>query len=189
VCGAQFTPTPVVPTATSTATPTSTPTATPTPTLPMGSCGNGLLQQGETCASCPEDCEISACTPSGSTATFAVALNGSRTPTDAAVELAYRSSVISIPGSDSDVTVRQRVRFAPPPPTTFIVNDLDYAVDIASLRAAGLPTAPKAFATARFDECSGATSPTVDDLSCIIVRCADTAGAIPGCTCVVTAQP
>jgi len=189
VCGAQFTPTLVIPTATSTATPTSTPTATPTPTLPMGSCGNGLLQQGETCASCPEDCEISACTPSGSTVTFAVALNGSRTPTDAAVELAYRSSVISIPGSGSDVAVRQRVRFAPPPPTTFIVNDLDYAVDIASLRAAGLPTAPNAFATARFDECSGAASPTVDDLSCIIVRCADTAGAIPGCTCVVTAQP
>ncbi|HSP99119.1 MAG TPA: hypothetical protein VL049_17995 [Candidatus Dormibacteraeota bacterium] len=189
VCGAQFTSTPVVPTATQTATPTSTPTASPTPTLPVGSCGNGLLQPGETCESCPADCQVAACTPSGATFTFAVALASSRAPTDAEVELAYRSSVISIPGSGSDVTVRQRVRFAPPPPTTFMVDDLNYAVDITSARALGLPTAASLFATAKFDGCSGAFPPTVDDLSCIIVRCADASGAIPGCSCVVTAQP
>ena len=61
--------------------------------------------------------------------TFAVALASSRPPTDAAVELAYRSSVVSIPGSGSDATVRQRVRFAPPPPMSFTVDDLDYAVE------------------------------------------------------------
>ncbi len=187
-CGAQFTPTPVIPTATVTVTPTTTPTATPTPTLKEGSCGNGLLEPGETCSSCPADCEVAVCTPSGETFTFNVALASARAPIDAAVELAYKSSVISIPGSGSDVTVRQRVRFAPPPPTTFLVNDLDYAVNISSARSAGLPTAPAPFATARFDGCGGEPAPTVDDLSCIVVRCADAAGAIPGCACVV-AQP
>lgn len=188
-CGPAFTPTPVVPTMTATRTPTNTPTASPTATLPPSSCGNGLLQPGETCVSCPVDCEVAACTPSGSTFTFAVALGGARAPTDAAVELAYRSAVISIPGSGNDVTVRQRVRFAPPPPTTFVVNDRDYAVDIASMRANGLPAAPSPFATARFDGCSGAAAPTVDDLSCIVIRCADASGTIGDCRCIVTAQP
>jgi cysteine-rich repeat protein len=189
LCGAQFTPTPVIPTATVTATPTSTPSATPTPTLPPASCGNGLLQPGETCASCPQDCQVAACAPSGTTFTFNLALAGSRQPTDTAVRLAYRSGVISIPGSGSDVTVRQRVRFAPPPPTTFLVDDLNYAVDISSVRPGGLPTAPAPFATARFDGCTGAPTPTVDDLSCVVVRCTDATGAIAGCACVVTAQP
>ena len=77
-------------------------------------------------------------------------------PANISVELAYRSSVISIPGSGNDLTVRQRVRFAPPLPQSFIVNDLDYAVDITSLLSSGLPSAPKPFATADFDDCSGA---------------------------------
>ena len=186
ICGAQFTPTPIIPTPTITATPTSTPTATPTATLAPLSCGNGLLQPGETCASCPEDCQAAACTPSGSTFTFTIAFAGSRQATDGAVQLAYRSSVISIPGSGNDVSVRQRVRPAPPVPTTFTVDDLNYAVDIASDRALGLGTP---FATARFDGCAGESTPTVDDLACVVVRCADAAGAIPGCTCVVAAQP
>jgi hypothetical protein len=135
------------------------------------------------------DCQVAACTPSGATFTFAVALASSRIPTSVEVELAYRSSVISIPGSGSDVTVRQRVRFAPPPPSPFTVNDLNYAVDITSVRTLGLPTTPSPFATAKFDECTGADPPTVDDLSCIVISCADASGAIPGCGCVVTAQP
>ena len=188
-CGAQYTPTRVIPTATVTATPTSTPTATATPTLPPSSCGNGLLQPGETCDSCPADCQAAACVPSGATSTFALAITASRQPAEVAVQLAYRSAVISIPGSGSDVTVRQRVRFAPPPPTTFMVDDLDYAVDIDSIRAAGLPTGTAPFATARFDQCTGAPPPTADDLSCVVVECVDASGAIPGCACRVTAQP
>lgn len=178
-CGPAFTPTPQRPTA--------TPTVTFTPT-PMTMCGNGLLEPGETCTSCPEDCQPAACTPSGTRSKFAVAVSSSRVPANISVELAYRSSVISIPGSGNDLTVRQRVRFAPPLPQSFIVNDLDYAVDITSLLSSGLPSAPKPFATADFDDCSGADAPTVDDLSCVIVRCSDAAGAIAGCACVVSPQ-
>lgn len=188
-CGAAFTPTPNVPTRTATPTPTSTPTATPTWTLPPDSCGDGLLQPGETCASCPADCQPAACTPSGATTTFALAASSRRAPSDLEVQLAYRSSVISLPGTGSDASVRRRVRFAPPVPSTFVVTDLDYAVDIVSQRAMGLPTAPSPFATAQFDDCSGQAAPTVDDLSCVVVRCSDGTGDIPGCTCVVSPQP
>lgn len=189
VCGPAYTPTPVVPTATATRPATSTPSSTPTATLRPDSCGDGLLEQGETCASCPADCQPAPCTPSGTTTAFAVAVNAVRPPTDIAVQLAYRSAVISIPGSGNDISVRQRVRFAPPPPTSFTVNDLDYAVDIRSTRGAGLPTHPSPFATARFDACSGQPAPTADDLSCSVERCTDAAGAIAGCACVVAPQP
>jgi hypothetical protein len=47
----------------------------------------------------PEDCQPAACTPSGTTSTFAIAVSSSRQPTNVAVELAYRSSVISIPAA------------------------------------------------------------------------------------------
>jgi len=186
LCGAAFTPTPILPTATATQTPTATPSPSPTPTLPAASCGNGLLQQGETCTSCPADCAPAACTPSGATVTFAVtADSGGTQATRVVVQLAYRSSVISIPGSGSDTSVRQRVRFVAPVPQPFLVDDLDYAVDIDSTRAAGLPGR---FATVRFDTCSGAPAPTVDDLTCFLQACVDAAGPIPACACSVAAQ-
>jgi cysteine-rich repeat protein len=188
MCGPAYTPTPVVPTVTVTATRTNSPTASPTATLKPESCGDGLLEPGETCSACPADCEPAACAPSGTTSTFSIAISGSRQASDVAVQLAYRSAVIGIPGSGNDVSVRQRVRFAPPVPSSFTVADLDFAVDIGSLRAAGLPSAPSPFATARFDDCSGAPAPTVEDLSCVVERCSDAAGAIAGCACVVTPE-
>jgi len=188
VCGARFTPTPVLPTATPTVTRTPTPSPSPTPTFDEGACGNGLLEPGETCTTCPADCAPAACTPSGETATFSVALQSGRAPTRARVLLAYRSSALSLPGSGSDVSVRQRVRFVAPVPDPFMVNDLDYAVSVDSTRSAGLPAAPAAFVTARFDLCAGAPAPTVEDLACSLELCSDAAGAIADCRCEVRAQ-
>jgi cysteine-rich repeat protein len=183
VCGVQFTPTPIRPTATATASPT--PTATPATT----SCGDGLLEIGETCATCPAACEPAACAPTTTTVTVSLTLSASRAPAEAAVQLAYRSSVISIPGSGNDIAVRQRVRAAPPIPSSFTVADLDYAVDIQSARAAGLPFTTAPFATARFDRCDGAAAPTVDDLACFVLTCSDSVGPIADCRCVAALQP
>lgn len=180
ICGDRFTPTPIRPTATATFTPTATPTPLAT------TCGDGLLEPGETCDSCPDDCVAAPCTPSGETATFALTINGARTPSQVNVQLAYRTTVLSLPGTGNDVSVRQRVRAAPPIPTSFTVNDLDYAVDIQSVRMLGLPSP---FATARFDTCAGAAPPTVDDLACVVSTCADGSGAIPGCACTLARQP
>lgn len=183
LCGPLFTPTPPP----ATPTPTRTPTQTPTPATTV--CGNGLLEPGETCLSCPDDCQPAPCTPDGTTASFAVAAaTAGRAPTQLAVRLAYRTTVVVIPGSGSDVAVRQRVRFAPPIPSSFTVADLDYAVDITSTRAQGLPAAPAAFATVRFDQCSGDGGATVEDLACTLLTCTDESGAIPDCRCVVTPQ-
>jgi cysteine-rich repeat protein len=183
VCGPRFTPTPIRPTATATASPS--PTATP----PATSCGNGLLEIGETCSTCPADCVAAACTPSATSATFTLTLSASRPPSQTAVQLAYRSSVISIPGSGNDISVRQRVRAAPPLPTTFSVADLDYAVDVQSARAAGLPVNTAPFASARFDRCDGAPPPSLDDVACSPAACSDALGTIPNCRCIVSLQP
>lgn len=180
LCGAAL------PTPTATAPPTATPTMTPTPTVPVSNCGDGLLELGESCTSCPADCQPAPCTPGGVTVTFNVGLTSSGAPSQVQVALAYRSSVVSLPGTGSDVSVRRRVRFAPPPPNPFVVNDLDYAVTIASTVASGLPTAPAPFATAQFDVCSGASDPTVEDLSCVVQSCTGSSGPLGDCRCEVS---
>lgn len=185
-CGAQLTPTPIRPTATVTRTHTPSPTPTPTETPRTTTCGDHLLEDGETCTTCPDDCVAAACAPSGANATFAVTVAGARVPQTASVQLAYRTDALSIPGSGNDITVRQRVRAAPPIPSAFMVNDLDYAVDIQAIRTAGLGSP---FATARFDTCAAAPAATVDDLSCVVLACSDGTGAIANCRCTVAAQP
>lgn len=187
-CGAAFTPTVVIPTATATQTPPPTSTPTPTPTADAARCGDHLLEVGESCAACAVDCTPAACTPDGSTVTVPVAVSaGGRTPTRVRVLLTYRTSALSLPGTASETSVRQRVRFAPPVPDPFMVTDLDYGVRIDSTRAAGLPVAPSPFATARFDVCSGAAAPTQDDVACFLETCSDPDGPIPDCRCEVLA--
>lgn len=175
-CGPQSTPTPLRPTA--------TPTFTPTP-MPSTTCGDHLLEAGETCDTCPDDCIAAACLPSGETVTFTLTVAGSRAPHQGSVQLAYRTDVLGIPGSGNDITVRQRVRAAPPLTTNFTVADLDYALDVQRTGTQALPTP---FASARFDTCAGAPPATLDDLSCVVLSCTDASGAVPNCRCVVAPQ-
>ncbi len=191
VCGALFTPTPTVPPATPTVTRTATPTATatlrpgeatftPTPTTaptPLP-CGDGLLGPGETCTSCPQDCQVSPCTPSGETATFSVsyAPPPGQEKLDASVFLSYRSSVLSIPGSGTSNLVRMRVVAVPANLRLLTPNDLGYALRVIISREVAL-SGPQF--TVTFDTCSGSPAPTTADLACRDEGC-------PTCTCTAT---
>ena len=194
-CGAPFTPTPTAtgtatplpptPTATSfpTGQPTLTPTFTATPTpLP---CGDGLLESSETCDSCPADCVPSPCDASGETFPIEVdfAFPAARSPTSATVLLAYRSSVISLPGSKLEQTVRQRVVAPAPSPFLFTPFDLDYALRVVISRSEGLSSG--LLFTATFDGCSGAAAPHLEDFDCSVQGCAGSTGAISDCSCTV----
>ncbi len=172
-------------TATASATPPSgnTPTATPTPTTGSGSCGNGFLEPGETCANCPADCVVQPCASVTPTVSFAVDLipPAGQQPTAATVLMGYNSGLVSIPGTANDLSVRQRVLPPAPLPQSFSVNDLDYALRVVITRNTTLGF----LFTARFDRCQSAPAPTVADFGCTVEGCAGGAGPIEGCTCIV----
>jgi hypothetical protein len=183
------TSTPSPPAATSTATgtqgaavtPTFTATATPTE-AGGGVCGNGLLENGETCEDCPADCAVQPCAPTSTnfsvTADLVPPLG--QDPTAATILLAYDSSRLSIPGSGNDASVRQRVRPPAPLPQSFNVNDLNYGVRVVITRSTPLAV----LFMASFDVCQGASG-SLADIACIVEGCAASAGPVRGCSCAV----
>lgn len=182
---ATHTPLGGVPTVTMTPTATPSPTFTPTFTPGGAACGNRVLEPGETCAACPADCAIGPCTtPGNPTTAFRVDLVPPMgfQPTTATVLLAYNSTRLSIPGSGTATTVRQRVVAPAPIPQAFTPNDLDYAVQVLESRNVPLGQ----LFTATFDRCGGAPAPTLADLACTVLSCAQGGGSVSGCACIVS---
>jgi len=182
-----LTPTPIggVPTATSTPTATPTPSPTVTPTPGGATCGNRVLEPGETCTSCPADCVVGPCSnPGAPTQAFVVTLNPPLgfQPTTATVLLGYNSTRLSIPGTGTATSVRQRVVAPPPLPQAFTPNDLEYAVRVLVSRNVPLGT----LFTATFDRCASAPAATLADIACQVESCAAGGSGVPGCTCTVT---
>ena len=169
---------------TSTATvPPATPTATATATATAGSsavCGNGFLEPGETCTSCAADCQISACTASG-TKKFTVHYSGTRDASSLSILVGYRSDRVSLPGNANQSTVGQRVTERPS--GTFIVNDLNYA--LRTVMGGTNPKPSGKLYAVEFDLCRNAPAPTTDDFGCTVEGCSDAFGPIPGCVCTV----
>lgn len=177
----------VRPTATFTATslPSATFTATATPTGGSDAvCGNRVLEPGESCDGCPADCVVGPCdSPGAPTQAYIVDLvqPPGFQPTTATVLLGYDSTRLSLPGSGTATTVRQRVVAPAPVPQAFTPNDKEYAVQVLISRNAPLGQ----LFTAAFDRCSGAAAPTLADVSCTVLSCAQGGGGVAGCTCSV----
>lgn len=192
--GSDATPTPTdtaappteTPPPTNTPAPTFTPappTLTATPTVNPAVCGNGLLENGETCAGCAADCTVSNCTAVATPPrTFRVdyAPPPGQPVTAIKVRVAYRSNLMSLPGVGPTPATRVKNR---PSNTTTIVNDLNYAVEVTMSRSAGL--AEGRLFTVDFDGCSGAATPAVTDLFCSVLDCGSSFGSVEGCTCLV----
>ncbi|HSP99115.1 MAG TPA: hypothetical protein VL049_17975 [Candidatus Dormibacteraeota bacterium] len=175
------------PTATFTATALPSATFTPTATPTGGSravCGNHVLESGETCDSCAADCAIGPCNAPGMpTQAFIVDLvqPPGFQPTTATVLFGYDSTKLSVPGTGTATTVRQRVVAPAPVPQAFTPNDKDYAVQVLISRNVPLGQ----LFTATFDRCGGAAAPTLADVSCTVLSCAQGGGGVAGCTCTV----
>jgi hypothetical protein len=165
-------------------TPTFTATATPTPGGAM--CGNGFLEPGETCGTCPADCVVSPCTPSATMPSFAVKFTGAPgvTATTVTVLLGYQSDLVSIPGTGNATSVRQRITYPPPLPNVQSPSDLDYALRLVVGRTAGLQNG--LLATVKFDQCVGAPAAAPTDFGCTVEACAGSGGPIADCACTVT---
>jgi hypothetical protein len=149
-------------------------------------CGNGFIEPGETCASCAVDCTIGPCIATTTSVTFQVQFQAplGASPNTATTLIGYRSNRVSIPGSGSVTSVRQRVTFPPPLPNVGSVNDLDYALRVVIGRNAGLSNG--LLYSVRFDTCQGAPAVTAADFACTMEACAGGGGPISGCSCNVT---
>lgn len=172
------------PTDTPTVTATTTRTATATAT-PLGSCGNGFLEPGESCDSCPSDCVAQECTATATMRAFDVdwAPPDGVDASSVTVLVGYQSNLVSLPGMGSAVSSRITNRPANSLPG---VNDLDYALRVAITRSSALP--PGRLFTVSFDACQGARVPVAADFGCTVDGCASSFGSVAGCTCEVV-QP
>lgn len=179
------TATPVPPTATpepATRTPTATATATATATG-AATCGNGLLEAGETCISCAPDCTVQTCTAATRKARFDVFFSADAEVTAVSLDLNYRSDLVQLPGKANETTVRARISGLPTGGQT-ILNDRDYGLRVVKSRTEPLPEGR--FFTVEFDRCRDAAEPTVDDFACVIASCADSFSLpVAGCRCAV----
>jgi hypothetical protein len=175
-------------TRTSTATQSATPTPTSTPTMSSSVCGNGILEPGETCASCPADCTVLACTGGMPIQTFRINFNAPPGSIATAVSslVGYRSNRVSLPGSGSAPGSRVKNR---PTGTSQLVNDLNYAVRVVLQAQTGFTIPSGRLYTIDFDTCSGAMPVTPADFGCQVESCGSSNGPIADCTCVVTTAP
>jgi len=150
-----------------------------------GTCGNKLLDAGETCAQCAADCAVQPCKPSKAHARFAVEFTPPEVPdvSTAVVLIGYRSDRLNLPGSGEDKSVRSRLTF--PTHSVMAFNDLDYGLRIVASHAQAIPAGQ--LLTIDFDRCAGAPVPTVADMSCQIEACAGSTGAAEGCRCNIIA--
>jgi len=98
--------------------------------------------------------------------------------------LAYRSGIVSLPGTSNALTVRQRVTFPAPIPNSIAINDLDYALRVVIGRTAGLGNG--LLYSVAVDVCDGAPAASAADFACSMEACAGAGGPIAGCTCTVS---
>ncbi|MGH3637473.1 MAG: hypothetical protein ACRDUX_00445 [Mycobacterium sp.] len=154
---------------------------------PNTSCGNGLIEAGEKCDSCPADCVASTCA-AGEKRRFVVAYTpapGFATASTVTLRIGFRSTLLSLPGTGSDPAVRARVR-ATGPDATVAVNGLGAAVRVLLSRKAGLP--PGRVIELELDRCAGAKAPEAGDLSCVVETCAFGGSPLEGCKCTVESR-
>jgi len=177
---------------------TATPTTTPTVPQSLAVCGNFLLEQGEQCSDsalgdvgdssgevCQGDCVAQACTTGSEQVSFTLELilPPAASANSTTLFLAYRSNVLSIPGSG--LTVRPRVQSLVSG-ATFFPNDRDYAMRLVFSSSAVFPSSSLARVT--FDVCNGAGAIGEEDLTCFVEGCAGPGAAISGCTCAAVAD-
>jgi hypothetical protein len=169
---------------------TLTPTAAPADASVAGrptTCGNGLLEPAETCETCPTDCRTIECAP-GPRYIVTVELApqaGIGKIGAAGVLLAYRPTVLTLPGDAGEPAVSARVT-ARTPGTQLWVFDLGYGVRIGASNANALQPGPQ-FDVA-FAGCAGAPPPAPVDLSCRVESCAFGGGRLRNCTCAATVR-
>jgi len=147
-------------------------------------CGNGFLEPGEDCTSCPPDCVVQPCTAGTPLQTFKVSYDQPLGTVASLVQvrLGYKSNLVSLPAAAA-----ARVHVIEPG-TSRLVNDQNFAVLVTiSEQVVGNFLTPGPIFTIDFDSCQGQPAATPADFGCTVLQCSSSFGDITGCTCTVTA--
>lgn len=150
-------------------------------------CGDGLLDASESCDSCPADCRATACA-AGATRTVTIDLTtqaGVHKVGAVGILVAFRSTVLTMPGDRNEPAVSARVKPRAPDSQVW-VNDLGYALRIGVSSAAGLPAGP--MVDIQLTSCDGAPEPSAADITCRVESCAYGGGRLRDCACAATLQ-
>lgn len=157
------------------------------------SCGNGLLEMGETCSSCAADCAPKTCAAAAQRQRAVLSFTAPReamagdvrsfAPVAATLAVSYRTDLLHLPASGIDPVVGKRIERGDSASVTLIANDLDYGLRIV---ASDTKMLPARLATIEFDTCEGAPPPTESDLTCHVEACAGHGGPLADCYCKVT---
>jgi hypothetical protein len=153
--------------------------------IPIETCDDGNSVSGD---SCPSNCVIQSCTPSGSTKSIQIDVTA---PTGVnlaglSVYVEYPDGTVEIPGHGNDATVQASLTV--PFDAFSSINDLDYAVRIA-LIANSPATVPSTAAVVQLEQCAGAPAPTSDMFRCNVESAGDTnSNNVSGVSCSVTVE-
>ncbi len=161
---------------------TETAEATPEPTERAAVCGNGLLDPGETCDDCADDCNgASACEVTDATrrATFRLVPAEESYPFGFAVRIAYRGNKLSLPGAEFDQAVSDRVT-VDKETSRIVARDVGHSLRLVVTDGNGLVEPTQV--TVRFDRCKGAKDEK-DDAVCFLEGCTGRGIDIDGCAC------
>lgn len=199
------------PTATASASPTSAPlpshtptasatpaaTATPSPTAAPAICGNGIVEEGETCDdgnqvtnpptdTCPANCRVETCSPSSNRFNVAVQFTGGTNIASIATILEYPDGVVQLPGTGTDASVGSRITNRP---SGFLTDwfDFDFALRVAVVGSRAL-TSSQLYVVS-FDVCRDTAPPPASAFRCRVLEANNTNfQPVSGLTCTAVAQ-
>ncbi len=152
-------------------------------TAPTTECGNGILEAGESCDTCAEDCKIRDCEPTDTKyrVEFSAGWPASTFPDAATIMVAYRSDKLHLAGEDQDESVKAALTTKEKPYDIQAIRDFEYGARLVLAESERLPA--DGLFSLEFQGCKGAGAPTADDLRCIMEGCAGNGVDIANCTC------
>jgi len=146
-------------------------------------CGNGILESGESCETCAQDCEVQKCEPSEKiyVVEFSAKWPKATFPDAATILVAYRSDKLHLAGENQDDKVKASLKTREKPYDIQAIRDFEYAVRLVLAETERLPA--DGLFSLEFQGCKGAGEPTADDVRCIVEGCAGNGVDIADCTC------
>jgi hypothetical protein len=152
------------------------------PESTSASCGNGRIEVGESCDSCPADCRVPSCPGSGEKVTFDVrlAVPFGDDATSVTTLISYDGGLTRFPGSGLTPEAQKGIQNRPKGASTY-ANAFGSAVRVVQTKNDGLPSG--AIYSVVLDRCKDAREATAADLTCAVEGCAGKFGLIDGCSC------